>query len=334
MGGMEPTSRRLVSHYSALSNDLLSLGARLNAFSLSESVESLSKAIERTGQAADAGAADVAELGEQLSNELAEPIHEAGLLTKVVGDVLRYRMLKRIQVEMTRESLWKQEEILSDLKNSEFQARRLKAKMEALDRGLLPPDSDASVHPDYQEQRPATSVGSGRGAVPEAANKPPRETIWEGDSETQRSKAPDERASFRAFLPHRTTAHPPGPGRSSPKPPRRRGMSLPTNIFGRISHAVQGFVDIHPERSRRDQISRTQERIAQVCHLFRNVCIPFPFPLIHANECSNNDDLTQQQLEQALNVAEKDITDISASVVSELQRDRRDRASDFRSYMV
>src|SRR6266566_3311708 len=47
MGPMEKVNRRSLSHFSALASDLSELGARYNAFALSEQAPSLGPAIER-----------------------------------------------------------------------------------------------------------------------------------------------------------------------------------------------------------------------------------------------------------------------------------------------
>jgi hypothetical protein len=66
-GSMEKVNRRTLSHLSALGEDLAELGARFNAFSLSEQSQSLAGAIEKTGQAVDSTYIATAELSSSLS---------------------------------------------------------------------------------------------------------------------------------------------------------------------------------------------------------------------------------------------------------------------------
>jgi hypothetical protein len=73
-------------------------------------------------------------------------------------------------------------------------------------------------------------------------------------------------------------------------------------IFGSFRHAVHGFVDVDPERTRRDQIGKTKESLVQ--------------------------------LEQALEVSEKDVKDASAGVLKDLKRFQKEKEDDFQRYMV
>lgn len=77
---------------------------------------------------------------------------------------------------------------------------------------------------------------------------------------------------------------------------------MTNKLFGRISHAVHGFVDVDPERTRRDQIGKTKESLLQ--------------------------------LEQALEVSEKDVKDASTGVLQDLKRFQKDKEADLRRYMV
>jgi hypothetical protein len=62
------------------------------------------------------------------------------------------------------------------------------------------------------------------------------------------------------------------------------GNFVTNKIFGRISHAVHGIVDVDPERTRRDQIGKTRESLVHVA---------FPQPIVEPLK------LTHKQLEQA-----------------------------------
>jgi hypothetical protein len=73
-------------------------------------------------------------------------------------------------------------------------------------------------------------------------------------------------------------------------------------IFGSFRHAVHGFVDVDPERTRRDQIGKTKESLVQ--------------------------------LEQALDVSEKDVRDASAGVLRDLKRFQKEKEDDLQRYMV
>src|SRR5262249_9729993 len=78
--------------------------------------------------------------------------------------------------------------------------------------------------------------------------------------------------------------------------------SITSKIFGPLRHAVQGVVDVDPERTRRDMIGKTRESIGQ--------------------------------LEQAQLASARDVRDASASILRDLKRFQGDKEDDLRRYMV
>src|ERR1700760_941270 len=128
-GSMEKSNRRMLSHYSMLSEDLAELGARYNAFSLSEQSPTLAAAIEKVGQASDNTYRATTEFSSQLSATFAEPMRESAQFAGVVRSVLRYRVLKRVQEEMTKDELEKKRALLANLKDQEEQSQRMSATL-------------------------------------------------------------------------------------------------------------------------------------------------------------------------------------------------------------
>ena len=124
-GNIEKVNRRTLSHLSSLSADLMELGARYNGFSLSEQSPTVAAAIERIGQAADTSYIETEELSSALSASFAEPMRESAQFASVVRGVLRYRVLKRVQQEMTRDELAKKKTLLDSLERSELEAKRI-----------------------------------------------------------------------------------------------------------------------------------------------------------------------------------------------------------------
>ncbi|KAK8125435.1 PX domain-containing protein [Apiospora kogelbergensis] len=125
MGSMEKVNRRTLSHLTALSGDMSDLGAKYNAFALSEQDSSLAAAIERVGQAADSSYIATEELAGSLGASFAEPMRENAQFAGVIRNVLRYRTLKRVQQEMTNDELIKKRMLLDQLERSEAEARRI-----------------------------------------------------------------------------------------------------------------------------------------------------------------------------------------------------------------
>ena len=238
-------NRRTLEHLSKLSADLMDLGSRYNGFSLSEPSATVASAIERIGQAVDTTYIATEELSASLNANFAEPMRESAQFAGVVRNVLRYRVLKRVQQEMTRDELEKKKALLDSLERSELEARRLDQYL-----------SNSMVH--HSPPKRSASNASTRSDVSQGR---------EGGEET---------ASIDSDFPptHEGPSSPSAtqgtPQRESPVSPHKKTQSgnfVTNRIFGRISHAVHGFVDVDPERTRRDQISKSKESILQVCYI-------------------------------------------------------------------
>ncbi|KAJ5223994.1 hypothetical protein N7468_008536 [Penicillium chermesinum] len=278
-GNIERVNRRTLSHLSSLSADLMELGARYNGFSLSEQSPTVAAAIERIGQAADTSYIETEELSSALSANFAEPMRESAQFASVVRGVLRYRVLKRVQEEMTRDELAKKKTLLDSLERSELEAKRLEQYM-----NRTSPQSGAAKQRSLSTSS-AVSSEAGTATNPSTDSEfPPTH----GDP----IESPSSPYSKK--------------GNASTSPPAHRksasGNFVTNKIFGRISHAIHGFADVDPERTRRDQIGKTKESLIQ--------------------------------LEQALEVSEKDVKDASAGVLQDLRRFQKDKEGDLRRYMV
>ncbi|KAK1756211.1 hypothetical protein QBC47DRAFT_379427 [Echria macrotheca] len=280
VGPMEKVNRRTLSHLSSLASDLSELGARYNAFALSEPDSSLSPAIERIGQAADSSYIATEELSTSLGASFAEPMRENAQFAGVVRSVLRYRVLKRVQQDMTADELYKKRLLLEDMERSEAETRRLDQYLSGSQQ-IQPPRRSASARESPTHHR---RDGSGEDTASIDSDFPPTH----GDF----SSAPSAKIG--------------APERGSGSSPTHRkvvsGNSITNKIFGPIRHAVQGVVDVDPERTRRDTISKTRESI--------------------------------EQLEQAQVASAQDVKDASASVLKDLKRFQREKEDDLKRYML
>ena len=273
-GPIEKVNRRTLTHLSSLSNDLAELGARFNGFSLSEPSPSLAAAIERVGQAVDSSYIATEELSGSLGASFAEPMRESAQFAGVVRSVLRYRILKRAQQEMTYDELTKKKALLESLERSESEARRIDQYLSNSTAGLPRRSLDPAPQRRENSQEDTASIDS---------DFPPTH----GDHGSPPSAAQGA----------------PQPDGSSPAPRKNSGGNFITNkIFGRISHAVHGVVDVDPERTRRDLIGKTRESIGQ--------------------------------LEQAKLASEQDVRDASAGIQKDLKRFQAQKEDDIKRYMV
>lgn len=241
MGSMEKVNRRTLSHLSTLASDLSELGAKYNAFALSEQDPTLGPVIERIGQAVDMSYVATEELSTSLGASFAEPMRENAQFAGVVRNVLKYRVLKRVQQEMTNDELNKKRLLLDQLERSEAEARRIDQYLSGSQQ-IQPPrrsqDSTGGRHRREGSQEDTASIDS---------DFPPTH----GDI----SSAP----SAKIGAPERSSNN---NGPSHKKAPS--GNSITNKIFGPIRHAIQGVADVDPEKTRRDTIGRTRESIAQL----------------------------------------------------------------------
>tara|TARA_R110002003_G_scaffold40_10_gene2699 strand:+ start:7716 stop:8735 length:1020 start_codon:yes stop_codon:yes gene_type:complete len=241
-GPMEKVNRRLLMHLGNWGEDMADLGARFNAFSLSEQSQSLAAAIEKVGQAVDSTYIGTTELASSLSASFSEPMRESAQFAGVVRSVLRYRVLKRIQEDMTKDELEKKRNLLESLEASEAEAKRLQQHLT----GAGHPPPARSRAPSNTSQRSGT------------AEPPPREEDsasidsdfppTHGDTPSASQGAPD------------TTHSPP----ASPHKKTASGNFVTNKLFGSITHAFRGMADVDPEKTRRDQIGKTRDSLVQL----------------------------------------------------------------------
>jgi hypothetical protein len=277
-GPIEKVNRRTLTHLSSLASDLAELGARFNGFALSEPSPSLAAAIERVGQAVDSSYIATEELSGSLGASFAEPMRESAQFAGVVRNVLRYRVLKRIQQEMTSDELSKKRTLLESLERSEAEAKRIEQYLSSSGTGNL-------------HRRSASSAG-----------EPPLQ---------RRENAQEDTASIDSDFPptHGDPSSTPSATQGAPQteasPTHRKSSSgnfITNKIFGRISHAVHGVVDVDPERTRRDLIGKTRESIGQ--------------------------------LEQAQEASEQDVRNASSGILKDLKRFQAEKEDDLKRYMV
>jgi hypothetical protein len=233
---MEKSNRRLLNHYSGLAEDLAELGARYNSFSLSEQSPTLATAIEKTGQAVDQTYIETTDFSRQLSAHFAEPMRESAQFAGVVRNVLRYRILKRVQEQMAIEELESKRQLLAKLRDQEEQSARMGATLSSY-----------------------------------ASTSPPKRTPRNSSEQPRRE---DDVASIDSdFPPTRGDASPPSARQGAPQgesytPTNNHKKTTSGNFLiknlNRVTHAFQGVMDSDPVRTRQDQIGKTGEQVKQV----------------------------------------------------------------------
>lgn len=248
-GSIEKVNRRTLTHLSSLSIDMAELGARYNGFSLSEQSPTVAAAIERIGQAADSSYIATEELSATFGANFAEPMRESAQFAGIVRSVLRYRVLKRVQQEMTKDELYSKKQLLESLERSEMEAKRIDQYI------------NSSGPPSAATKRSTPSAPAQRSKTSSPTNA--RQGDTHEDSTSIDSDFPASHRDEQSV----PSASPESSGNGSSASGHRKSQSggfVANKILGRISHAVHGIVDVDPERTRRDAIGKTKESLAHV----------------------------------------------------------------------
>ncbi|KAF3925846.1 hypothetical protein ABW20_dc0103295 [Dactylellina cionopaga] len=304
--GVEKVNRRMLNRLSNLSTDLAELGARYNAFSLSEPAPTLGPAIEKVGQAVDSTYLATEELAAGLASGFTEPIRESAQFAGVVRNVLKYRMMKRIQEEITREELAKAKMKLEQLEKSELEARRIENYLAGSGAPPPPPPPSGGQH-----DRSGTSPRRNSESSVQTGNK--SGSSGDSDAGSVDSDFPPTHSNpmpppiSTSPIPYPQSA--PGVSAASSSPQHRKASSFSnpltypvSKIFGKLTHAVSGIVDADPETTRRNNIGKTRETLAQ--------------------------------LEAALQVAGRDVEDAGKGVLADLHRFQGEKETDMRRLMI
>ncbi|KAK6521833.1 Sorting nexin, cytoplasm-to-vacuole targeting pathway/endosomal sorting [Arthrobotrys conoides] len=300
--GVEKVNRRMLNRLSNLSTDLAELGARYNAFSLSEPAPTLGPAIEKVGQAVDSTYLATEELAAGLASGFTEPIRESAQFAGVVRNVLKYRMMKRVQEEITRDELAKAKMKLEQLEKSELEARRIEHYLAGS--GVAAPPSGEAQRRNSESSVNQQQQGGGSGGS---------RSSGDSDAGSVDSDFPPTHSSPMP-PPISTTPvpYPQGPqqggvGGVSPQHRKASSFSNPlsypvSKIFGKLTHAVSGIVDADPETTRRNNIGKTRETLVQ--------------------------------LEAALQVSGRDVEEAGKSVLADLHRFQAEKEEDMKKLMV
>ncbi|KAJ1951630.1 Sorting nexin, cytoplasm-to-vacuole targeting pathway/endosomal sorting [Linderina macrospora] len=130
-GVVERSERKIYRKLGELSGDYAELGALLNGFSLLDNQhEDLAAAIEKAGQAVDSSYIEINALLRSMEADMSEPIHEYSQYAAIIKQVLRFRMLKNLQVDNTQDALLYQKKKLDTLLQADDEAKKLAQVLE------------------------------------------------------------------------------------------------------------------------------------------------------------------------------------------------------------
>ncbi|KAJ2958959.1 hypothetical protein NQZ79_g5541 [Umbelopsis isabellina] len=286
---VDKTQRRVIRRLGELANDYAELGAVYNGFSLNESGQ-LANAIEKVGQAVDSSYTSTGQLISSLEAEFSEPIQEYAQFTQTIKQVLKHRHMKHAQVEMIFDSLENKKLQLESLVRIEAEAKRLE---EAMNSGRQSSYQSNSYDRAEANQSPHDDENNQDMQAPSESE--------ENSSEIGNTENPE--VDPEAENPY-ASVYPTGANAAALRASRQRSKrwSGPTKIFSAVSHTLHGIIDVDPEATRRNQIGKTKDAVAQ--------------------------------LEQALQVTRKDLVDISADTQADLDRFQRQKIRDLRDMLI
>ncbi|ORZ03826.1 hypothetical protein BCR43DRAFT_451438 [Syncephalastrum racemosum] len=282
---LDKSQRKVIRRLGELANDYAELGAVYNGFSLNEQ-GAVANAIEKVGQAVDASYTETAQMVTALEGEFAEPIQEHSQFAQIVKQVLRFRHLKHAQVEMIESSLESKRDTLENLQEMENEARRLE---EAISRertvGANAVDIDELNRQQQQQQQqheqgeePAMSNGNGY----------PTSNGHSNPYASDHSHQPTMNGNGTTTILERRRSN--------------KTWSSPARMINAVGHSLQGFIDVDPEATRRNQIGKTKDAM--------------------------------EVLEEALKVARQDLAGASVDLQGELDRFQKEKIRDLRDMLI
>lgn len=329
-GSLEKVNRRIVKRWSEASGDYAELGAVLNGFSLSES-GSLASAIERTGQAADSTFMAIGHLLQDWEMQFTEPLHEYAQFATILQKLLKWRHLKHLQFEMAQDALEAKKLQLEELERVEAEASRLNAALESGGRGLVNKSGSANQSRegvwDSVNARSSTMRKSvyGSAAEPDVPSSQRQDTSSSASPRsTAQTLADDEdwgepnptNSAHSSQQPN--TQHNESNGADGTSGTQRHGRTAAARIgaygstrgggsggggiLGALSHTFHSVMDVDPEATRRNTISRLKDNCAQ--------------------------------LEEALELTERDLKFATSTIQADLDRFQRQKIKDIREMVL
>jgi hypothetical protein len=171
-------------------------------------------------------------------------MRESAQFASVVRSVLKFRVLKRVQEEMTRDELEKKRATLEQLERSEAEAKRIEQYMSSSGMGATPRRSASSASHSERSRQPREEDNNSVDS-----DFPPN---------TRSSSVPTAQQGEPGYDDYPSS---PPPANGSHK---RATSGVANKLFGRLTHAIQGVTDADPERARRDALGKTKESLSHL----------------------------------------------------------------------
>ncbi|KAF8973454.1 Sorting nexin, cytoplasm-to-vacuole targeting pathway/endosomal sorting [Entomortierella lignicola] len=301
-GSMDRSQKKVVRKLGEIASDKSELGATLNGFSLNEyACVPLSNAIERVGQAVDSSFMATTELMQALEVNVNEPMQEYIQYANIIKAILKFRHQKHLLSESTADQLESKRSNLENLERMEVEAKRiddaLKRERTASTESTSSPTANTARNDSTQQETDIVDTHSEEGNFtnePESISEPTEPTEAQSNPYA-RTNTMNSNASVDSTNPYAHT-HTSVPGAAV----KRRSTRI--NVFSALSHTFQGIIDVDPEATRRNNIGKTKDAIAQ--------------------------------LEEQLETTNTDLDNISRAVQGDLDRFQRQKIKDLRDILL
>ncbi|KAF9439257.1 Sorting nexin, cytoplasm-to-vacuole targeting pathway/endosomal sorting [Entomortierella beljakovae] len=295
-GSMDRSQKKVVRKLGEIASDKSELGATLNGFSLSEyACVPLSNAIERVGQAVDSSFMATTELMQSLEVNVNEPMQEYIQYANIIKSILKFRHQKHIQSESTADQLESKRSNLENLERMEVEAKRLDSALNRERTVTASSTTTTSSTVQNEGDAPVQDHISEEGAF---TNEP--ESTTESIENTE-SQNPYARNNSVGSTENGDSSNPYAHTHVLPtSTPKRRSTRI--NVFSALSHTLHGIIDVDPEATRRNNIGKTKDAIAE--------------------------------LEGQLESTNEDLDNISRAVQGDLDRFQRQKIKDMREILL
>ncbi|KAF9905671.1 Sorting nexin, cytoplasm-to-vacuole targeting pathway/endosomal sorting, partial [Lobosporangium transversale] len=316
-GSMDRSQKKVVRKLGEIASDNSDLGATLNGFSLNEnSYPPLSNAIERLGQAVDSSFMATTELMQALEVNVNEPLQEYIQYANIIKGILKFRHQKHIQSENTADLLESKRSSLENLERMEIEAKRIEDALKrersgTSDNALNSARSDSSVHQQpqqHQQDSQSSTIGDNHSISDEGTFTNEPESITPASEQSVENSEPHNpyartNNSMDTTNPYAQLPQPnPYAHTHAPHSTNVKRRSTRLNVFSALSHTIHGIIDVDPEATRRNNIGKTRDAIAQ--------------------------------LEEQLETTNADLDNISRAVQGDLDRFQRQKIKDLRDILL
>ncbi|CAO3644514.1 unnamed protein product [Mucor hiemalis] len=253
----EKSQKRILRRLGDLSNDYGELGSAYNALSLNETGVT-STSIEKLGQVIDGSSKSTKAMVNSLEIEFAEHVQDYTQYVYIAKQILRYRRMKQAQLELVEEHIDSKKINLRGLVRTEDESEKLKSSMDQLSVSPVPAkaisktgsyssgsiaDDDSNIDTESIEDGFSAIIRSSGGLEEDNSEENNKETIVDSAYPSSAS-APILRASKN----------------------QTKKWSSPRKLLSAVTYTIQGMIDTDPEQTRRNQISKLKDSIAQLEH--------------------------------------------------------------------